>query len=230
MQKILIPIFVILLTLFDFDLHAINLPTIHVIGDSHTKEFAQVQGCIIHWIGPVTMHRIGRDGISFLNLKNLGIQENQIAIFSFGEIDVRCHIGKQCDHYNRSLDEIIETLVQNYIQTVLLNRQLYHNLTCIIYSVTPPTGPDSQTFNYLYPHYGSLEDRINISKKLNTRLSSACKDTGVPFLNVYDDYALDDGSLNPALSDGNVHINDSLNIPIVQKLAQILEEWQTSSS
>lgn len=193
-------------------------PTIHVIGDSHSIEFSQIPGCTVHWLGPITMHRVGRDGFSAIHLPTLGVQDHQIAIFSFGEIDVRCHIGKIRDQYNQDINEVIEILATQYIHTILRNRALYENLTCIVYSVTPPTvssNPD-------YPIYGPLEDRVAISKKLNNRLACLCKQTNIEFLDVYDDYANPDGTLNNALSDGSVHIHTNSSIAITKKLNQIL--------
>lgn len=194
------------------------LPVIHVVGDSHAQEFSQIPGCEIHWLGPITMHRAGRDGISTLNLTSIGVEENQVAIFVFGEIDVRCHIGKIRDQGQRNLDEIIETLAAQYIRTILANRTLYKNLLCIVYSVTPPTI----CYNPDYPTYGSLEDRVSITKKLNARLANLCSQANIEFIDIYDEYSNFDGTLNAAYSDGNVHINSVHFQTIAQKLKQIL--------
>jgi hypothetical protein len=75
-------------------------PNIHVFGDSHVSEFSNIPGCLLHYVGPITMHRIGRDGLNFLDMTSYGVQENEVAIFVFGEIDCRCHIGKQRDKQN----------------------------------------------------------------------------------------------------------------------------------
>ncbi len=196
-----------------------SLPPIFVVGDSHAGEFARIPNCRVHQIGSCTMHRIGRDGLSFLNLQNLGVKEGQAVVFAFGEIDVRCHIGKQRDRFNRTVYEIIDTLVHHYIKTILLNRELYHNLSCIVYSVTPPTD---YVYNPNVPRYGPLEERISIAKQLNAKLADVCSQKGIAFLDVYDDYANEDGSLIVDLSDHNVHINPECNEFIHQKLRQIL--------
>ena len=49
----------------------------------------------INWFGSKTMHSIGRDGLMALNLKNFGVSEGDVAVFVFGEVDARCHVGKQ---------------------------------------------------------------------------------------------------------------------------------------
>ncbi len=218
-MQILIYISLALLNLFSVNLYADPYVSVKVFGDSHSREFNNIPGCTVHWIGPVTMHRIGRDGVTFLYLPSWGVLEGEVAVFSFGEIDVRCHLGMQRDLYNRSLDEVIDTLAVCYFNTILINRSAYDNLRCIVYSVTPPT---SNGLNPAYPYYGTLEDRVMITKKLNKKLADLCSLTGVTFLDVYDDYANSEGSLNYALSDGHVHIRTECNQAIQQKLFQIL--------
>ena len=46
----------------------------------------------IAYLGPITMHRIGRDGLLFFNEKRrrkIGACEGDVVVFSFGEIDVK---------------------------------------------------------------------------------------------------------------------------------------------
>jgi len=193
---------------------------VHVIGDSHSEAFRKIDGCTVHWIGPITMHRIGRDGLSFLNEKNLGINENDIVVFVFGEIDVRCHIGKQRDTKQRDLDEIIQTLVYDYINAIINYRGLYQNLKCIVYSPIPPTD---QVMNDSFPRWGRLEDRIFITKELNNLLREVCVLNNIFIIDVYADYADSSGALITDLSDGSVHIHSTHSGCIKDKLYEILD-------
>jgi len=168
------------------------------------------------------MHRVGRDKLSCVNLPSFGIQEGDVVIFAFGEIDVRGHIGKQRDRHNRPVDEIIETLATKYLYTILLNKALYKPALCIVYSVTPPTPPNDICYNLDFPFYGTNEERIIIANKLNSRLASLCSQVNLEFLDVYNDYANPDGSFNMEYSDGCVHIHPSFSKPIADKLNAIL--------
>jgi lysophospholipase L1-like esterase len=192
---------------------------IHVIGDSHSREFRQIPSCKIHWLGPITMHRVGRDGLACVNLQQLKVKEGDVAVFAFGEIDVRCHIGKQRDQKNRDLDEVIENLVIPYFHTLALNRALYKKLLIVVYSVTPPV---EICLNPKFPSYGPVEDRVAIAKTLNARLADLCKQLEIEFLDVYEDYANPDGTLKVEYSDGGVHIAPAHNQAIAQKLNEIL--------
>lgn len=200
-------------------IHANNSHVVHVFGDSHSEEFKNIPGCIVHWLGPITMHRVGRDNLSVLDLRACGVLEKQVVVFAFGEIDVRFHIGKQIDIHKRSLENVLETLTKNYLNTILSNRNLYKKLSCIVYSVTPPTDNYSPEFCY-----GTIKERIHITKELNSRLSNLCNGLHINFLDVYDDYSNPDGSLNTSLSDGSLHISSDCYQPISKKLNKILRK------
>ena len=194
---------------------------VYIFGDSHTREFNGIQGCEIKYLGPILMHRIGRDSLEIIDLKSHGVEEGSTVVYVFGEIDVRCHIIKQRDLKNRDLHEIIDSLARNYIATILENQSRYRSLQSIIYNVVPPTHGD---FNSDYPIYGSLEDRVKATKCLNATLKSLAKMNGIMFLDVYRDYEDKDGSLRPELSDGNVHINSNYNGRIREQLWQLLNK------
>ncbi len=173
----------------------------------------------IHWLGPTTMHRVGRDGFNALNLRDLGIQDGDTVIFVFGEIDVRCHIGKQRDLQKVPLASILQPLADNYLKTVLNNKQNYNYITCVIANVVPPMNGD---FSKEYPSYGSISDRILITQQLNSLLKTNCSQHGIKFLDFYQFYATQAGDLDKTLSDGNVHINLAYNYCIKQQLAKVL--------
>jgi hypothetical protein len=102
----------------------INQLPIYTIGDSHAKFTFSINDSVhpriksIFWIGPITMHRVGRDTIKFTDHH---VPKDGFVISCFGEIDTRCHIKRQCD-MQRDEDEIIQTIVTNYINTLQLNR------------------------------------------------------------------------------------------------------------
>lgn len=169
----------------------------------------------IHWFGSKTMFSIGRDGLDTLSIKDLGVQENDVAVFVFGEIDARCHIGKQRDVLNRELHEVIETLAKSYINAIKNNKKQFNNVYCVIVSVMPPTN---NTFNASYPYHGTIEDRAMITKQLNQKLQKLCIENSITFLDVYSLYANHEGVLDNERSDKVVHVNPHENDLIKQKL------------
>jgi hypothetical protein len=156
------------------------------------------------------MHRVGRDGFDVAELLELGIRDGAIIVYSFGEIDVRCHIGRQRDLNQRDEKEILYTLARQYLRAIVQNQSHFQHLTQIVYNTVPPTD---NTPNPDYPMYGSLEERVRITRSLNEILASLSSEYGVLFLSVYDDYCDRNGALRLDLSDGNIHIHPSYNQP-----------------
>lgn len=185
--------------------YKISFQKIHIIGDSHAFSFQNIENCVIHHLGPVTMHRIGRDGI---NIKDYDVNENDYVVFFFGEIDVRCHIGIQRDKHKRDIEEITNTLANKFVLSILKNQEQFENIHFIIYSVVPPTNAH---YNPTFPFYGTLEDRIIIAKKLNSVLKNLCKLNKIGFIDIYNHYSLQNGEMNPSMSEDAVHIHFNCN-------------------
>ena len=154
-------------------------------------------------------------------VSGVAAQENDIVLFIFGEIDVRNHIGRQRDLYGHTLDIIITTLVNNYLKTIILNRAQFETLHCVVVGIIPPA---QQMLINTLPIYGSIQDRVEITTRLNTQLEAECTRHDIMFLPTYDLYALPNGSLNPALSDGMVHIAKEHNYLIRNRLVELLEK------
>lgn len=176
----------------------------------------------IYAVPGFTMHRLGRDGLGALNINNFLIKQNDIVVFVFGEVDARANIGKQVKEKGRELVEVIDTLVRSYIHTIIQNKSnLKCGIKCIILNIVPPT---SQCGLDNIPLYGTIQERIMITRSLNLKLNIECEKNDIIMLNVYDFYASLDGSLNPSLSDTCAHINFLYNYPIKQALLRIVHD------
>ena len=225
LKKMMLRLSLIFAYLFVCHIHAIpsHLGTIHVCGDSHLEAFRTIPYCKTHYFEGFTMHRVGRDQLQAVDLRKLNIAENDIVIFTFGEIDVRCHIGKQRDLKHRAFEEIIDTLATKYIQTVVSNKKFFSQIKCIVYGIVPPSdlGGDNPSF----PRYGTISDRIYITQQLNQRLALECAKYGIDFMNPYPHYSTPEGRLIVEYSDGLVHISEKKN----QKLRELLSNLLRNS-
>lgn len=168
----------------------------------------------------VTMHRIGRDGLAILNIQG-SVQNGDVVVFCYGEIDVRCHIGKQRDEKKRSLDEVIDTLVRNYFQTIAQNVSIYTDLKVVIVSPVPPCDPAPQYISL--PMHGPLQDRVLVNNALCDELSRSCRERGYGFLDVRSHFSNPDGSLKFELSDGIVHVGLPYNRIIKEQLLELIK-------
>ena len=94
--------------------------TLHTYGDSHATHFGGWDGVTIDTIRISTNHLIGKLAYSFGRDKIQvvkGVNENDIILFCFGEIDCRCHINKYEPDWKLSIDNLIDT----YFDTIKLN-------------------------------------------------------------------------------------------------------------
>ncbi len=236
MKKIIVILCVLFINLTSYSF------SIHVFGDSHASAcFSNTQTGLIATetsdffykknllsltipftitnLTPRTMFRVGRDGINGLSVKDYGVQDGDVVVFLFGEVDVRCHIGKQRDVYGRELNVIIDELAQSYIKTMIENRQRFSSLRMVIVSVIPPSD---QHYNPQFPSYGTLQDRVAITRHLNRVLQFYAFKNDILFLDIYSYFAQHDGSLNVMLSDGTVHIHQLHNKIIREKLIELI--------
>lgn len=184
-----------------------------IIGESHaTFNFANMDNVNIKSIGSYTMHRVGRDQLEFKDLTNPGC----IAVFCFGEIDVRMHIYKQVQ-LGRNEDEIIDTLTINYIKTIV--KQKENGVIPVIMSITPPNSTEPNPMAV-----GENKHRSRYCYKMNESLRKLCAENSIDFLDVYDKYKDENGLLRTELSDGNYHIKQ--NSMVIEAFNNLLEEMR----
>lgn len=175
---------------------------VHVFGNSHVyHSFGGISFCATHYLPATMMYHIGKMGLQVLDITKYGVCEGDTAVYTFGCLDARAHIGKQRDREGRNLDEIIQTLCVNYLATILRNAAQFKKLETVVSTVFPPT--DTVDPQYLY---GTLEDRVHITQKMNRKLRELAFANGVKFLDLYTAFSGSDGSLNHSLSDGDVHV------------------------
>ena len=182
---------------------------IHTFGDSHSKfGFESINNININHIGPVLCHSFGLDKLKKLNIENYGVKNNDSVIFCFGEIDCRCHIHKYINDENSYMD-IIDDIIDNYIDAILENIFQYTNINVYIYNIVPPIQKYNTQENPEYPYLGTDEERKKYVLYFNERLKSKCNNFKFTFFDIYDKYIDINGFLNKDLSDSNVHIKDS---------------------
>lgn len=175
-----------------------------VFGDSHAHFcFSGIPRCRVHWLRETTMHRIGRDGLSALDIREYGVPEQATVVFCFGEIDVRCHIGKQADLRNCSLEEVVADLVGRYEASILANTRVSSVARVAVSSVVPPT---SLHYDPTFPCYGTLEERISVTQALNRSLRDMTRKNGMSYIDLYAVFRNADGAMDERFRDGSVHV------------------------
>jgi hypothetical protein len=189
--------------------------TVVSLGDSHSQIVAGTGDMVIVHLGPVTMHRVGRPGElealvarwcehHRIGWRRLGVRvagRRDIMLFSFGEIDVRCHVGRQLET-GRSLDDVIESLVVPFLdQASALTAAL--GCTVAVLEIPPPSDIPGDAD---MPVVGVVEDRVRWTAMGNTALRELAPARGMRVVATPSVLVDDRGCLKREYSDGSVHL------------------------
>jgi len=197
---------------------------IHTVGDSGGGETAQpdiTKGQITaskkngwpwnvkhHHIGAVLCFNFGIKKLDLVDISEFDLKNGDTLIWSFGEIDCRCHVYK---HVNESTtyQSIIDKMIDNYFEAIKLNlNKLSIKLREVcVYNVVPPSR-ESDCPGIDTPYVGTDEERKLAYLYFNKILDKKCKENGYTFIDVYNKYVDEGGFLIRELSDGWVHIKD----------------------
>jgi hypothetical protein len=189
---------------------------IYIFGDSHArfnfKNLKQRHNNLSK--DSITMFRVGRDGLKFIDFKYVGIGDGATVIYAFGEVDARCHVGRQVLLCNEA-NTIIDKLVDDYIESIKININNM-NIKIIICCIVPPMdkgkyesfhGPQSHDFDL--PFVGTNEERIGYTVYMNKKLKEKCEANKFIYLDFYKYYLNDNNTLDWTKSDHVVHIIDN---------------------
>jgi hypothetical protein len=170
----------------------------------------------------VTMHRIGRDKVIPGHTSNIMRNANTFC-FVYGEVDCRCHIGKQV-LLGRDEDDVINELTSAYIDSIKSAITSYKQI--IIVGVIPPRCQeefehDHGPITHEFPFVGTDDERVRYTNKVNKNLKSLCEMHGFQYFSEYDYCSRGDGCLEKRYSDGNCHLKD--NAVFINKFLNILQ-------
>lgn len=192
------------------------------LGDSHALFcYAGVADARIYWRGPVTMHRVARDGISSIVPGNFKPSRDDVVLLSFGEIDCRAHIPKIASVRQTSTRAETLTLCDRFEKAfVKFSKRCPARLA--ISCVVPPSKEGLLT-EYYRGAEECLEDAIAIRDIMNHRLSGIA-----PLIDFRDSFRSVDGSLLPEMSDGLMHIDSRKSQPVIAALNSAMGTAYTS--
>jgi len=83
-------------------------------------------------------------------------------------------------------------------------------------AVPPPTDPKDHTHTDVHgtvlPFIGTNSERVQYTAIMNRCIERNCLEYGYTYFNPYSFYTREDGCLNYSLSDGCIHIGDTVRI------------------
>ena len=184
---------------------------LYVYGDSHAR--FNMEGYplphVMRHTNSITMHRVGRDH-EILLCDPSAIQQSDTCLFFYGEVDCRCHIGRQLV-LGRKLHEIVEQLVESYLQTISHLFPSPDRPSIVIGFITPPVRKEDHEarhgpITHEFPMIGTDQERALFTRQMNEALRIACLSYDYLFLDLTSFYADEEGMLHIEKSDYNCHI------------------------
>jgi hypothetical protein len=197
----------------------LTVPSIFVVGDSHTNVFKSNSLFTVIHIGPATAYNLIKAKSSTGSNEKIQkiidtIKKGDIIIPVFGEIDCRIHIYYQFkkNHENCSISELIDNTIYKYgkFLTTLHER----GIEICVCGITP-VGEEKNIYNY--PYYAEPSVQSSIYQEFNTKLKDYCEISGIQFLNIYPLVSDADGFLITDYTDDNVHLNGKI-LPIIEQM------------
>ena len=176
---------------------------IYVIGDSHTQAFGGNFETI--WLAaPTAYQNIKKinEIDNKLNLLNVN-KDVDYLFFSFGEIDVRCHLGFISENDNRSNDDVISECLNRY--STFLDYYINNGYKVGVYGAVP-----SGTYNGLNgnrrPSYKTHIERNKLIEIFNQQLKNICENKNILFKSIFYEIADKDNYSDYFSADRN-HLN-----------------------
>ena len=179
---------------------------VYLIGDSHTQSFGSNFKTI--WIeAPTAYQNIKKLNQIDNKLNTLNINKTiDYLFFSFGEIDVRYHLGFISDNDNKSNEDVVSECINKYLS--FLNYYINCGYKVGVYGVVP-----SGTYNGLQgnnrPSYKTHVERNKITEIFNQQLKIMCENKNILFKSIFYEIVDKDNYFDYFSVDG-IHLNGGL--------------------
>lgn len=180
---------------------------IHTIGDSHSCQ--GWTGICEHHLGHVLCYSFGRETLGRCDIRKYNIHNGDTIVFSFGELDCRCHVHKYVNA-TTTYQQVIDPIVENYFKAIKLNvdvSKIKLKNVCV-YNIVPPIQKDRTPENLEYPFIGTDEERKQYTLYFNQKIKELCIIYNYIFFDIYDKHIDENGFLRKEMSDGLVHITE----------------------
>lgn len=191
---------------------------IHCLGDSHRDIFWEINQFLgknifsVYNIKSTLAYNLAYEdhiGNILINdcLNYIDSDYNSKLLMIFGEVDCRCHIVKQANLQEISLEESTEKVVDNYIVGLkrIVNKGYNVNVWGPIASMNDKY---LEVFKHdILPHTGTNLQRNYITKLFNDYLKDKCKDLNIKVISIFDKLLNEDGTTNEKYyKDDKVHL------------------------
>lgn len=208
------------------------------IGDSHAVHVNSASmvtalkrlpdGRWIWHLGPRIMYSIAREGLPPAVLRVLGMIRHTrrardiVWVFSFGEIDVRCHLAPRMDDPDKAL-----AFVAPYLQQVhdAATRAGARRTLVLI----PPPESDTYPEQAGFPVVGTLAERVKATLAMRDAMVRAAAElphegAAVILIDVTEEFSDERGAILEHLTYDGLHTNEAGRALIRSKVEQLLRD------
>jgi hypothetical protein len=176
---------------------------IEAVGDSHAvHNFSPIVRCRVHPLGPRTLHRVAREP---LDLAALGIARGAKLVTIFGDTDCRHHMVEMAKQPGLSVDAVARRVARGFVKSLGKTIERDGVAVAAICAILPP--PREFPPDPWFPVAGSADERREMAQVVNQWLESTARDAGIGFLDIRPELVDAAGFLDPAKSDGFVHVD-----------------------
>jgi lysophospholipase L1-like esterase len=203
------------------------IPSVFVIGDSHTNIFLNSSLFQVFHIGPATAYNLINENSSTKSSDKIKtilnkVKKGDIVIFVFGEIDCRIHIYYQFKkkHETQTISDLIKITILNYCTYV--EKIKNQGINVCICGITPP-GEEGNIYNY--PYYADRNLQQKIYQEFNSELKCNCNNLRINFLDIFPMVSDESGFLLKEYSDDGLHLNKKI-LPLIEKNLQKRYGWR----
>jgi len=178
---------------------------IFLIGDSHVQSLTGPDFKLIHLPSPTAYQNYKRIPSIEEELKKLTVnKENDILFFSFGEIDIRCHLGFISDKTSRTYEDVVIECIKRYES--FLDHFINDGFKVGVWGVIP-SGPNNGVQGNGAISYKTRIERNIITNIFNNQLIDLCNKKNIHFKSVYDIIIKDELNYDKYYSKDNIHLN-----------------------
>ena len=142
------------------------------------------------------------------------VEQNDIILFSLGEIDCRVHVFRQHVLTGKSYAEVCSDIIARYGRILLAVR---NDNPCEIAVLDVPPAV-KQGNEYEYDFYGSRNERASIAEEFNSQLEAFCKENAVCFVKLHPHISDEWGWLKEEYAVDDVHVSGEVVPFVVQEL------------
>ena len=173
---------------------------------------------------PYTCYNINeKKDVLFKFLQELNLTANDIVFFSYGETDIRCHIGFKSNNETEE-NNLIKNTIKNYINFLLDVRKNFNfNVAC--YGPIASGIHNGPNGNFQIPSYSNHIERNKITFKFNQILKEMCIKNNIVYKDIYRHLVNEKMETNEKLYCDKIHLGTQVRQILLDEFNDIIQNY-----